>query len=77
LFAALLVSQAANAFFCFRSGSSNKSFGRPFPYPVVTAPYGNYYLPPIRSWGYAAPRRSATPRPPQQALQWRPDNYRH
>ena len=77
MFTALFVSQAANAFFCFRSGSSNKSFGRHFPYPVATIPYGNYYLPPVRSWGHAVPRHNATPRSPQQSPQWRPANYRH
>lgn len=72
----LLLPQAANAFFCFKSGSGHKGFGRSMPYPAAVYPPAAYRLPPIMP-------RQAPPRRPNRIpvraptpLSWRPLDYR-
>lgn len=69
----LLVSQAANAFFCFRSASGNKSFGRSYPPAMPMLPHQAYRLPPIMPRSPHVRYRGPAPqRPHGQALTWRP-----
>jgi hypothetical protein len=70
----LVGTQAASAFFCFKSGNSNRSFGRAAPPPVYGFTPRHYQLPPIMPpasrnvarHGYMVPNPN---------LQWRPADY--
>lgn len=70
----LVASQAANAFFCFRSGSSGKSFIRPAPYPGPPHAATVDRLPPIMP---LQPLQKIRPQPrAPRPLIWRPLDYR-
>jgi hypothetical protein len=71
LVAALIVPGAAHAFFCLKSGSSNKYFGRSVPFAAAAHPYAAYRLPPIMPRQPAVKHR-ARPAPPPRSHQWRP-----
>ena len=73
--AMLLMPQAANAFFCFKSGSGHKGFGRSIPYPAAAYPPAAYRLPPIVPRQVPPPRPSSTPLRTPTPLTWRPLDY--
>jgi hypothetical protein len=67
--------QAANAFFCFKSGSSHKGLGRSLPYPAAAYAPAAYRLPPIVPRRLPPPQPSSTPVRTPTPLSWRPLDY--
>lgn len=76
LLGGLCLAPAANAFFCLKSGSGNKGFGRAMPYPMILYPATRYSLPPIMPRHPPIPPRQARPYRSSPPLSWRPLNYR-
>jgi hypothetical protein len=66
----LLAAPAAEAFLCFRSGPSTKSFGRPLPPIPPIMPYAISTPPANVSWHAPIPVKDRPPRP--HNMRWRP-----
>ncbi|MDJ0739664.1 MAG: hypothetical protein QNJ91_08100 [Gammaproteobacteria bacterium] len=63
---------AAHAFFCLKSSTNNKYFGRSVPFPAAAYPRAAYRLPPIMPRQRAARARAVQRPPPSRNPIWRP-----